>query len=213
MEAILLHELAHIRRHDYLLNILLQIVEISLFFNPFMRLLLKQARLERENCCDDWVLQFQYHPADYARALLAIEKYSAQSLLAMGSNNNNEFELLNRVKRMVAPERQSFNYRQQLGLLFFITLLGLGFTVVVPRPATAKNKIDKLVIQAAPTQEQKLVVKSDKTIEKKVQPALDLVKSLENIQQHIEKAVSSKEFQESSERMQAEAEIMADKIN
>jgi beta-lactamase regulating signal transducer with metallopeptidase domain len=47
LEAVLLHELAHIRRNDYLLNIILQLAEISLFFNPFMRLLLKQARLER----------------------------------------------------------------------------------------------------------------------------------------------------------------------
>lgn len=212
MEAILLHELAHIRRHDYLLNIILQVVEISLFFNPFMRLLLKQARLERENCCDDWVLQFRYNPADYARALLAIEKYSMQSLLAMGSNNNNEFELLNRVKRMVAPERKSFNYRQQLGLLFFITLLGLGFTVVVPRPGSANNATEKTAAQPAAVEKQTpAVVPAAKSV-KQPAPAVDLVKTLENIQQHIEKAVDSKEFKEQSERMQVEAEAMASKI-
>ena len=55
VEAILLHELAHIRRHDYLVNIFVQIAEICLFFNPFMRLLLKQIKQERENSCDDYV--------------------------------------------------------------------------------------------------------------------------------------------------------------
>jgi bla regulator protein BlaR1 len=60
LEAVLLHELAHIKRYDYLVNIILSVVEISLFFNPFTQLLSKNIRKERENSCDDWVLQFQY---------------------------------------------------------------------------------------------------------------------------------------------------------
>jgi bla regulator protein BlaR1 len=212
MEAILLHELAHIRRHDYLVNIVLQVVEISLFFNPFMRLLLKQARLERENSCDDWVLQFRYNPADYARALLAIEKHSMQSLLALGSNNHNEFELLNRVKRMVAPERQAFNYRQQLGLLFFITLLGLGFTVVVPRPDNANQLAKK--IPTTQTERVTTIPEAPQVVDivKSTPPAVDLVKTLENIQQHVEKAVESKEFKAQTKRIEQEAAAIANKV-
>jgi bla regulator protein BlaR1 len=204
LEAVLLHELAHIRRHDYLLNIILQMAEIALFFNPFMRLLLKQARQERENSCDDWVLQFRYNAADYARALLAIEKQSTQSLLALGTNNKNEFQLLNRVKRMLAPERQSFNYRQQLGLLFLITLLGLGFTMIVPRQQSKhQQEVRETRIETSTAQESNAIAS--------VPIAVDLVKNLENIQK-INKVVSSKEFQDKAEQIAEEAVRLSEKM-
>jgi len=57
VEAVLLHELAHIKRYDYLYNIILSVIEAVLFFNPFTQLISKQLKRERENCCDDWVLQ------------------------------------------------------------------------------------------------------------------------------------------------------------
>ncbi len=139
VEAILLHELAHIKRHDYLVNIFVQVAEITLFFNPFMRLLLKQIKQERENCCDDYVLQFQYNAADYAKALLGIAQNRTATLLAMGAKNN-QFQLLNRVKRIVAPQPQTFNYRQQLYMLCLITILGLGITMIVPNSSAQPKK-------------------------------------------------------------------------
>lgn len=137
VESILLHELAHIRRHDYLVNIFLQIAEISLFFNPFMRLLLKQVKQERENSCDDYVLQFQYSPKDYAKALLAVEHNKNPALLALAAKGNQSFQLLNRVRRMVAPQPKAFSYRQQLSLLLLLTILTLGFTIIIPHPKKA----------------------------------------------------------------------------
>ena len=134
VESILLHELAHIRRHDYLVNIFLQIAETTLFFNPFMRLLLKQVKQERENSCDDYVLQFSYSPKDYAKALLAVEHNKNPVLLALAAKGNQSFQLLNRVKRMVAPQPKAFSYRQQLSLLLLLTILTLGFTIIVPHP-------------------------------------------------------------------------------
>ncbi|TAD84763.1 MAG: M56 family metallopeptidase [Bacteroidetes bacterium] len=130
LEAVLMHELAHIKRHDYLINLLLQAAEILLFFNPFMRLLLKQARLEREHSCDDFVLQFEYNPADYARALLAVQQQTHASILALCSTGKDKFQLLSRIKRMVAPQRNTFDYWQQLRLLLLVTVLGIFATVV-----------------------------------------------------------------------------------
>jgi bla regulator protein blaR1 len=72
LEAVILHELAHIKRHDYLLNIVLSVIDLGLFFNPFTRLITKSVSKERENSCDDWVLQYQYNPTMYAEALLRI---------------------------------------------------------------------------------------------------------------------------------------------
>jgi len=124
MEAVLLHELAHIKRQDYLLNLILSVVEIILFFNPFTQLISKTIQRERENACDDWVLQFQYNPAVYAEALLQIAALSKTSspVLSMAAAKNGDL-LLSRVKRMIYKKEQHFNYRNQLLLLLLITVI------------------------------------------------------------------------------------------
>jgi beta-lactamase regulating signal transducer with metallopeptidase domain len=208
LEAVLLHELAHIRRNDYLFNIILQLAEITLFFNPFMRLLLKHARLERENSCDDYVLQFQYNAAEYAKALLTIEQHSVESLLALGTNNQNEFQLLTRIKRMVAPERRAFNYRQQLGLLFLVTLLGLGFTVISPRPQTETATVETNNKTVQPLVKEEAII----TATEFVPQAIDLVKNLENFK-GVENPANSKEFKERVKKLEADARKASDKLN
>jgi bla regulator protein BlaR1 len=104
LEAVLLHELAHIKRYDYLVNIILSVVEISLFFNPFTQLLSKSIRKERENSCDDWVLQFQYDASVYAEALLRIACLQAAPVFAMAAAGKKN-ELLTRVKRMIGEKK------------------------------------------------------------------------------------------------------------
>ncbi|MDE3253502.1 MAG: M56 family metallopeptidase, partial [Bacteroidota bacterium] len=122
MEAVLLHELAHIKRYDYLVNILLSIAEISLFFNPFTQLLSRQIKKERENSCDDWVLQYQYNAGSYAEALLRIACLQATPALAMSATGQKN-ELLVRVKRMIDQKENQFNYRRQL--LAFVLVTGI----------------------------------------------------------------------------------------
>src|SRR3954451_15353943 len=112
LEALLLHELAHIKRADYLINILQSVIQTLLFFNPFVQLLGQLIKKERENCCDDWVLQFQYNPAMYAEALLRIASIPAGhgfTMNATGSKN----DLLSRVKRMLNQQEKSHCYRNQ----------------------------------------------------------------------------------------------------
>ena len=102
VEAILLHELAHIRRNDYLLNLVIASIEIILFFNPFSRLFIRTIRKERENSCDDWVLQFQYNAHAYASALLAIEQKRVLNVsLGIAATGKNNRMLLDRVKRIL----------------------------------------------------------------------------------------------------------------
>ncbi len=73
-EAVLLHELAHIRRYDYLLNIFINIAHTLLYFNPFLKLFVRTAESSREESCDQIVLQFGYDKVSYASALLQLEK-------------------------------------------------------------------------------------------------------------------------------------------
>jgi bla regulator protein BlaR1 len=122
LEAVLLHELAHIKRYDYLVNIILSVVEISLFFNPFTQLLSKSIRKERENSCDDWVLQFQYDASVYAEALLRIAYLQAAPAFAMAATGKKN-ELLTRVKRMIGEKENRFSYKKQL--LAFVIVTGI----------------------------------------------------------------------------------------
>jgi len=73
-ETLILHELTHIRTHDYLLNWFLIVAETVFFFNPFVTGLCKKIKLEREKNCDMRVIAFEYTPALYAETLLQAER-------------------------------------------------------------------------------------------------------------------------------------------
>jgi len=121
LEALLLHELAHIKRADYLINILQSVIQTLLFFNPFVQLLGQLTKKERENSCDDWVLQFQYNPVMYAEALLRIACIPAKCFAMNAAGNKND--LLSRVKRMLNQQEKSYSYRNQVFALMLITIM------------------------------------------------------------------------------------------
>jgi beta-lactamase regulating signal transducer with metallopeptidase domain len=76
IEAILAHELAHVRRHDLLVNLLQRLVEAFLFFHPAVWWLSRQIRIEREHCCDDLAVSAGAKPLDYAASLLRVAQLS-----------------------------------------------------------------------------------------------------------------------------------------
>jgi beta-lactamase regulating signal transducer with metallopeptidase domain len=140
MEAVILHELAHIRRLDYLVNLLVSVVEAIMFFNPFMQLLSKHIKRERENCCDDWVLQYEYNATAYAKALLQIAMFQGPTTsFAMNATENKEV-LLTRVKRIIEKSERKFHYRHQLIALLFITTILSSVAWLSPKnKLTASN--------------------------------------------------------------------------
>lgn len=117
VEAILLHELSHIRRYDYVVNFIISIISALLYFNPFVKLFVKNIEEERENCCDQLVLQYGYDKVGYASALLNLEKFSLQqSALAMGAVAKKH--LLNRIEKITGIEKKkTFKKNQFAGLL------------------------------------------------------------------------------------------------
>ena len=99
LEAILAHELAHIRRHDYLVNLLQTLVETLLFYHPAVWWVSKQIRIERENCCDDLAVSLCGDPILYAQALADLEHLrGAGTNLVLAANGGS---LLHRVKRLL----------------------------------------------------------------------------------------------------------------
>jgi GWxTD domain-containing protein len=103
VESILLHELAHIRRHDYLVNLLQTIMEGLLFYHPAVWWISSVVRLEREHCCDDLVVATQGDAFGYASALAALEErrtIGGRAVLASTGGS-----VVERVRRLLAaPE-------------------------------------------------------------------------------------------------------------
>ncbi len=97
LEMVLAHELAHIRRHDFLINALQAVVETLLFYNPGVWYVSRQIRNERENCCDDLTVSLCGDAIEYARALAQLEELRAPSL-ALAANGGS---LMARVRRLV----------------------------------------------------------------------------------------------------------------
>lgn len=109
VEAILIHELAHIKRNDYLWNLLQRVMEIVVYFNPVTWALSSEIRKEREFCCDDMVTQETRETVSYAKALFLLEKSRAGSSLAMAAAGRQKKTLLYRIKRITDMETTSSN--------------------------------------------------------------------------------------------------------
>jgi GWxTD domain-containing protein len=105
MEAILLHELAHIRRRDYLTNLLQTVVEGFLFYHPAIWWISHVIRNERENCCDDLVVAANGDAREYATALASLEENrwaASQAVLASTGGS-----LVKRIHRLLYPTKSS----------------------------------------------------------------------------------------------------------
>ncbi len=124
-EAILLHELAHVRRNDYLMNLLQSIVDTILFFNPFTWWITKNIREEREKCCDEMVLQLS-DPYHYARALLALEEPLRNRPFVMTAVGKRP-QLLHRIKNIMEMKNNRINLRQKLVAL--LVVISASFSV------------------------------------------------------------------------------------
>lgn len=150
-EAVILHELAHIKRHDYLVNFVQCFVEMILFFNPFVKLLGNAARKERENCCDDWVLNYQYNRHEYASALLILEQNRFTSVHFALTATNGKKNLLGRIKRLFADEPKiNFTFFQKLRFVAIsCTVLLMVFFVLPVRES--KTVAIQEIENSAPT--------------------------------------------------------------
>jgi bla regulator protein BlaR1 len=125
LEAILAHELAHIRRRDYLVNLLQSLLEILFFFNPALLWVSRLIKNERENCCDDLALEGDHDRAGYIRALLSCAEFqSALPAHAMGLAGNRH-GLLRRVRRLAGDLNHSLSILEKTLLAICLVLCGI----------------------------------------------------------------------------------------
>ena len=112
LENILLHELAHLRRYDNLMNLFQRVVETLLFFHPAVWYVSHRVSNERENCCDDLVLSVGAEPSGYAETLIrVVELGQHRARLAAGAtlavDGNRKTELRTRVSRVMGVDERT----------------------------------------------------------------------------------------------------------
>jgi beta-lactamase regulating signal transducer with metallopeptidase domain len=145
LEAILAHEIAHIRRHDFLVNLLQRSVESILFYHPAVWWVSRHIRIERELCCDDVAVSLCGDALLYARTLLDLEAMRSKTLALTISSDGNQLDL--RVRRIVSGDRQLHHWKDGivvLATLIVVLLLTFGQTepvsarVITPAPTVAE---------------------------------------------------------------------------
>jgi GWxTD domain-containing protein len=126
IESILLHELAHIRRCDYLVNMLQTSVESLLFYHPVVWWISGVIRTEREHCCDDLAVSLSGDVHEYAVALAALEQFrwgSPETALAATGGN-----LVKRIRRLLVPQEgpsSALTPFVSVGILMIAAAVGL----------------------------------------------------------------------------------------
>ncbi|MCP4454128.1 MAG: hypothetical protein GY809_21925 [Planctomycetes bacterium] len=158
LKAILTHELAHIKRYDYLVNVFQMVIEALLFFNPAIWWISRQMRIEREACCDAVSIASTGQRLKYAEVLVAWTAHLRQNALAAGvtgfADPENKSTMVDRVKRItVSGHRPRLNISWPMaGITIGVSLVclaalwqGTNLAVsVAARILTPQERIEKL---------------------------------------------------------------------
>jgi len=160
IEAIILHELAHIKRYDYLVNIIQLIIETLGFFHPAVWWISSQIRRERENCCDDFAVELLGDKFIYVKSLVQLEEIRQNTILITAANGSN---LSNRVSRLLGKKSDIYNSPflnfAVTSFITFILIISLGFVMTNSNDGrslsnlfknSASNKLDNNLIAYFP---------------------------------------------------------------
>jgi len=147
VEAVLLHELAHIKRKDYFVNLVQSFGEIIFFFNPAVIWISSLIREERENCCDDIAIHHTKNKKEFIHALVAFQEYNMEGsgyAIAFPGKRN---QLLQRVKRIIQNDNKTLNNMQKIflasGLIITCLLTAVFAQSKKPFPVKPASSIEK----------------------------------------------------------------------
>ncbi|MFZ6776118.1 TonB family protein [Undibacterium sp. Ji83W] len=141
LEMLLAHEMGHIKRHDYLLNLIQTAIETLLFYHPAVWWISKQIRSEREEIADEIAARVTGEPRRLALALSELANFQFTTpQLAQAAHGGN---LMSRIKRLLQPEVKNASARGILGLL------GVAATTVVYAGQALTSSSDAIVAEVA----------------------------------------------------------------
>lgn len=141
VESILMHELAHIRRKDYLFNLLQCFIDIMFFFNPAILWISSLIRNERENCCDDIAINETKNKKQFIQALVSFHQYNNAAPKYAMPFAARKPKLVDRVKRIVSNNNSTLNPGEKIVLVGCLIAFGVAFvTISNGQTDTAKKK-------------------------------------------------------------------------
>jgi len=142
LEALLAHELAHIGRHDYLINLCQNVIESLLFYHPAVWWISRRIRVEREQIADSIAARQLGEPRRLALALSELEKLQFSTHhLAQAANGG---DLMSRIKQLVRPDTEALNWKAAIPVLGFL-LAGLAGCAQTPASSPVVVKTDSIV--------------------------------------------------------------------
>lgn len=127
-ESILLHELIHIRRHDFLMNTIQVILENLLFFNPATWWIGGQVRKYREYCCDDTVRKRVANQKNYLEALYKIAEFAFSKQPKAIALFNTKTDLIMRINRMLSNNQKDFSLRPFFAVIIMLVIVSILFS-------------------------------------------------------------------------------------
>jgi beta-lactamase regulating signal transducer with metallopeptidase domain len=161
IETILMHELYHLKRKDYLINLMQLFIEGVLFYHPVVWLISGYIRSEREHCCDDQVVRSTDNPVDYAKALIHIAEQQQFTRLAPGAVGSDKNRFYTRIKRILNHNTMKTNMRDKvlaLSLLAGSLLLLLIVSGFSAAPSFMKDKNPDYELVLAPVDPPEIAV-------------------------------------------------------
>lgn len=115
IECILAHEMAHIKRRDYLHNLIQYLIEAIFFFHPVMWFMVREMKTQREYACDEWVVKSGWNPFHYAASLTKIQSQFLVAESGLTMNSRNAFlDFKRRIQRIVLRKEPNPAFRTQL---------------------------------------------------------------------------------------------------
>jgi beta-lactamase regulating signal transducer with metallopeptidase domain len=160
LDAVIAHELAHVKRFDSFVNLFQIAVETLLFYHPAVWWLSKRIRAERENCCDDVAISVCGNAVEYARALAAMAEWQSAPALAMAANRS---PLAERVARLLGVAKLNGGLRSAgiVGAMLCLSASVLVGNVLLGAAQTNKVNADQSpapLVQQAPEEDQDEVI-------------------------------------------------------
>jgi beta-lactamase regulating signal transducer with metallopeptidase domain/predicted nucleic acid-binding Zn-ribbon protein len=148
LEALLAHELAHIRRHDYLVNLAQSAVEALLFYHPVVWWLSRQIRIEREQIADDLAAQAVGAPRHLALALQELDRFQLHATqLAPAATGGN---LMSRIQRLIRPNVRALTWQMALPILGLTAVCLAAYANTQARVAAAPTIAAVAAVEATP---------------------------------------------------------------
>jgi len=173
LEAVVAHELAHIRRLDYLVNILQTLIETLFFYHPAVWMISALVRNEREKCCDDIAVDVCGRISVYARALTGVGAMGSHlpraAVALIGSKN----QILHRVERLINQKKMKNNANERwiagLVIVAAVLVIGISTGAALSNISTSTTIIPKTVNAELMQAETELIPSPDTSLHLDIQ--------------------------------------------